>query len=93
MSNKPLKRGDQKAIAAKMARKQRKDESISPLPPRTMIFCEGTKTEPHYLREIVCLINERHRGYVRENHIQLDKVVNIVGVQPVCLTAAIISSI
>jgi hypothetical protein len=45
MSNKPEKRGDQKALELKMARKTRITETISLLPPRTMIFCEGTKNE------------------------------------------------
>ena len=79
MSNKPMKVGDQKAIEAKMSRRKRSAEFVSPLPPRTMIFCEGTKTEPHYLREIVTLINEKHREFAMGNRIELSDVIKIKG--------------
>ena len=65
MSKKPLKHSEQKAIAEKMARKHRLSEAIFELPPRTMIFCEGTKTEPNYLTEIADLIYEKYRKYSR----------------------------
>jgi len=79
MSKKPLKRGDQKSLKEKMARKQRSTASISPLPPRSIIFCEGTKTEPNYLREIVTLINEKYRDYARRNRIELKDNIDVVG--------------
>ena len=79
MSRKPLKRGDQKALEEKMARKQRLTASLSPLPPRSIIFCEGTKTEPHYLREIVTQINEKYRRFAQERRVELKDNINIVG--------------
>ena len=79
MSNKPKKRGDQKALELKMARKTRITETISLLPPRTMIFCEGTKTEPNYLRELVELINARCRIFAMDNRIKLSDHIEIIG--------------
>jgi len=79
MSKKPLKRGDQKVLEEKMARKHRSTASISPLPPRSIIFCEGTKTEPNYLREIVVLINKKYRDYARRNRIELKDNIDVVG--------------
>jgi hypothetical protein len=79
MSKKPLKRGDKKALEEKMARKQRSTASLSPLPPRSIIFCEGTKTEPHYLQEIVTLINDKYKDYARKNRIELNDNIDVVG--------------
>ena len=62
-----------------MERKQRKTESVSPLPPKTEIFCEGAKTEPHYLREIVNLINKRCSEYAKSQRIKLRDHIKIIG--------------
>ncbi|MDR1687546.1 MAG: RloB family protein [Clostridiales bacterium] len=84
MSKKPLKHGDQKVIderlRLKAAKKIRRTEELPLLPPITKIFCEGTKTEPHYLKEIVNSITERYKKYAMENRISLDDVVQIEGV-------------
>ena len=74
MSMKPQKRGDEKQLAEKIARKKRRSEYISPLPPRTIIYCEGTKTEPHYLQAIVNLIKEKYRQYAKDERIKLDQI-------------------
>ena len=78
MRKKPLKISEkkklQKQLEEKMARKTRKTEEISPIPPRTIIFCEGTKTEPHYLQEIVNLIKEKCRNYSKQERIKLDQI-------------------
>ena len=74
MSNKPLKHSEQKKLKEKMERKKRETENTPQLPPRTIIFCEGTKTEPHYLQEIVSLIKEKHRKHSKQGHIKLEQI-------------------
>ena len=79
MSKKPLKASEKKRLQEqlelKMARKTRKTEEVSPIPPRTIIFCEGTKTEPYYLQAIVDLIKEKCRQYSKQEHIKLDHII------------------
>ena len=71
MSKKPKKRDEQKRLEAKMGRKTRNSEFTPKLPPRTELFCEGTKTEPHYLQEIINLINERYGAYAMGARIKM----------------------
>jgi hypothetical protein len=79
MSKKPPKRGDQQALRAKMERKKRRTETAPQLPPRTMILCEGTKTEPNYLREIVASVNRKYSAYAADSHIKLRDNIQLVG--------------
>jgi len=79
MSKKQTKRSDQRTLEEKFARRKRAFETISPLPPRTMIFCEGTKTEPHYIQAIVDEINQKCRDYAMGNRIKLSGHIQVIG--------------
>lgn len=50
MSKKPLKASTQKKLEAAMQKKQKNIEELHKLPPYTVIFSEGIKTEPFYIR-------------------------------------------
>ncbi len=84
MSKKPLKVNEQKALQKRLkektARKSRGTGAIPELPPYTMIFCEGAKTEPLYLGEIVKLIKARYSAYAAQNRIKMDDLFCIEGV-------------
>lgn len=62
MSLKPLKASEQKKnqdkLNAKMSR--RRKELLDDLPPYTYILCEGTKTEPNYIKGLVSKINSKY---------------------------------
>jgi hypothetical protein len=49
MSLKPLKASTQKKLEAAMQKKRKKIEELHKLPPYTIIFSEGIKTEPFYI--------------------------------------------
>lgn len=71
MSNKPLKAGDQRQLEKKLERKRKQIESTVTLPPHTVIFCEGTKTEPSYIRGFAQAINTKYSGYAKHNLIEV----------------------
>jgi hypothetical protein len=69
MSNKPLKISDQKKLNGIMRRKRKKIESIHELPPYTVIFSEGTKTEPLYIKGMAKAINNTYAAYGQRDRI------------------------
>lgn len=52
-----------------MQRKQKQIESLHELPPYTVIFSEGTKTEPYYISGMANVINSKYAAFGKENRI------------------------
>lgn len=75
MSRKPLKRSE----ILRRARKAERRQSIRlMLPYKYIIFCEGTKTEPNYFRQIKTIIEHKYRDRLLiEQHRQID--IDIIG--------------
>lgn len=63
MSKHPLTRDEMRRIANKMQRKKKSVESVPMLPPVTVVFSEGTKTEPNYIKELADRVNARFSKY------------------------------
>lgn len=55
----------------KLKVKETKMNTKNMLPMYTMIVCEGTKTEPFYLRGFVAKINEKFKNLTKEDHIKV----------------------
>lgn len=72
---KNAKMSSKSKIDSMFARKPKKAlESEPMLPKYTYIACEGTKTEPYYIKEMAQAINTRYRNYGR------GKLIEVVGV-------------
>ncbi|MDD7388574.1 MAG: RloB family protein [Lachnospiraceae bacterium] len=71
MSLKPKKKSDEKKLKAKMKVKESKMDSLSVLPPYTMIVSEGIKTEPFYIQGIVDKINAKYSHISKKPHIEV----------------------
>jgi hypothetical protein len=69
MSNKPLKASTEKKLKAVMQKRQKKIETLHELPPYTVIFCEGTKTEPFYIRGFTNRVNQRYAQFTSKDRI------------------------
>ncbi len=63
MSHHPLTHDEQRRIAEKMKRRKKPVESVPMLPPVTVIFSEGTKTEPNYIKELADRVNTKYAKY------------------------------
>ena len=63
MSNKPVKKSDQKKANEKMSRKQRDVGTIPMLPSYMYIVSEGTETEPNYISGFAKKINKKCKDY------------------------------
>ena len=62
MSLKPLKVSEQKKNQEKInaTMQKRKKELLDDLPPYMYIICEGTKTEPNYIKGFADAINSKY---------------------------------
>lgn len=69
MSLKPLKASTQKKLEAAMQRKRKKIEKLHKLPPYTIIFSEGTKTEPFYIQGLTKQVNQRYAQFTSGDRI------------------------
>ena len=69
MSKKPLKISERKQLEEVMQRKRKSIETLHRLPPYTIIFSEGTKTEPHYIQGFTKQINSKYAPFVRQYRI------------------------
>ena len=72
MSNKPLKASDQKKLADIVQRKQKRTEALQLLPPYTVIFCEGTKTEPLYIQGLANRVNDKYKDFVKKDRVVIE---------------------
>ncbi len=66
MSKKPLKAGTRKKLEAAMQKKQKRIEELHRLPPYTVIFSEGIKTEPFYILGLTQQINKNMHNLLPE---------------------------
>lgn len=66
MTNKPLKKSEEKHLSA-LIRKPRTKGMI--LPPYTFIVSEGTKTEPNYIKSLADAINNKFYNYSQDKRI------------------------
>lgn len=71
MSLKPLKASDNKKFVAIMKRKNKIKEDLHHLPPYTIIFTEGIKTEPFYIEGITKKVNRKYSEYTSNDRIMV----------------------
>ena len=69
MSLKPLKAGDKKQLEIAMQRKKKSIGVLQELPPYTIIFSEGTKTEPHYIQGFTKQVNRKYAQFTSQDRI------------------------
>ena len=71
MSNKPLKASTKKQLEAIMQMKQKKIEELHKLPPYTVIFSEGIKTEPLYIQGLTEQVNEKYKQFTKIKRVEV----------------------
>ena len=71
MSLKPLKVSDQKKLVETMRRKKKEIEVRHQLPPYTVIFSEGVKTEPYYIRGLTKQVNQKYAQFTSRDRIEV----------------------
>lgn len=69
MSKKPLKASDIKKLEAIMSKKKKKIEEFHQLPPYIIIFSEGTKTEPFYIKGLTQQVNNKYSEFTSNDRI------------------------
>ena len=69
MSNKPLKASDRNKLEYIMSKKKKKVEELQELPPYTIIFSEGIKTEPFYIRGLTQQVNNKFSEFSSNDRI------------------------
>lgn len=69
MSLKPLKASTQKKLEAAMQKKRKKIEELHKLPPYTIIFSEGIKTEPFYIQGLTRQVNQKYAQFTSADRI------------------------
>lgn len=69
MSNKPLKASTKKKLEDAMRKKRKKIEELHKLPPYTVIFSEGIKTEPFYIQGLTKQVNKKYAQFTSGDRI------------------------
>lgn len=69
MSLKPIKASDQKKLEVIMRKKKKKTEELHQLPPYTIIFSEGIKTEPFYIQGLTTQVNKKYSQFTSGDRI------------------------
>jgi len=69
MSNKPLKASDRNKLEYIMSKKKKKVEELQELPPYTVIFSEGIKTEPFYILGLSQQVNQKFSEFSSNDRI------------------------
>lgn len=69
MSKKPLKASTQKKLEAAMQKKRKNIEELHKLPPYTVIFSEGIKTEPFYIQGLTKQVNQKYAQFTSGDRI------------------------
>ena len=69
MSKKPLKASTRKKLEEVMQVKRKKIESLHRLPPYTVVFCEGIKTEPYYIEGLTKQVNQKYAQYTTNDRV------------------------
>jgi hypothetical protein len=69
MSLKPLKASTQKKREAAMQKKRKRIEELHKLPPYTIIFSEGIKTEPFYIQGLTRQVNQKYAQFTSADRI------------------------
>lgn len=69
MSLKPLKASDKKKLEAIMQKKEKRIDELHQLPPYTVIFSEGIKTEPFYIQGLTNQINQKYKQFTSGDRI------------------------
>lgn len=69
MSLKPLKASTQKKLEATMQKKKKRIEELHQLPPYTVIFSEGIKTEPFYIQGLTKQVNQKYAQFTSGDRI------------------------
>jgi hypothetical protein len=69
MKSEPLKADTKEKLEALMQKKTKETQVLHPLPPYTVIFCEGTKTEPLYIRGFTERINKKYEDMTPKERI------------------------
>lgn len=69
MSLKPIKATGNKKLEQIMKKKNKKIEELHQLPPYTIIFCEGTKTEPFYINGLTQQVNSKYSEFTSNDRI------------------------
>lgn len=69
MSLKPLKASEYKKLEAIMKKKKKKIEELHQLPPYTIIFSEGIKTEPFYIKGLTQQVNSKYSEFTSNDRI------------------------
>jgi len=71
VSHKPLKASDRKKLEATMRKKTKEIEILHELPPYTVIFSEGIKTEPFYIQGLTQQVNEKYAQFTTKDRISV----------------------
>jgi hypothetical protein len=69
MSLKPLKASEYKKLEAIMEKKRKNIEELHQLPPYTVIFSEGIKTEPFYIKGLTQQVNRKYSEFTSNDRI------------------------